>query len=212
MRSRWGSIVTSVVAIAACDDGAGAPDADPTAPDADPTAPDADRTTPDAAAARPDAAGGVGEPPELAGITLRHNEVRATVDVPALTWDPALAAIATAWVTQCIDQQQPIGLVDHNAGRSTGYPSYVGENIFGAGGSASAAAAVDLWASEAQYYDEGTNTCNAPVGRSCGHYTQVVWRTTTKLGCALHDCAGLQFGSTIVCNYGPGGNTGGAPF
>ena len=53
-----------------------------------------------------------------------------------------------------------------------------------------------------------------PTGCSgiCGHYTQVVWRTSVNVGCALHDCPGLAYGSTIVCDYGPGGNSGGAPY
>ena len=43
----------------------------------------------------------------------------------------------------------------------------------------------------------------------CGHYTQVVWRNTTKIGCAIYTCPGFQYGSTVVCDYGPGGNIGG---
>ena len=133
---------------------------------------------------------------------------RAAVGVAPLTWDPALAAIADAWVRQCVDTAAPIGLVDHNAGRSNGYPTYVGENIYGSGGQASGTAAVALWVSEQADYNYAANTC-AGV---CGHYTQVVWRATTKVGCALHTCPGLQYGATVVCNYGPGGNSGGRPY
>ncbi len=61
--------------------------------------------------------------------------------------------------------------------------------------------------SEKQYYHHDTNSCDS--GRVCGHYTQVVWRNTTKVGCAVYTCAGLQYGATVVCNYGPGGNTSG---
>src|SRR5665647_129572 len=54
-----------------------------------------------------DAAPGVGEPPELMGMTLYHNQIRAMVQtatpLPALTWEPALAATAAAWVAQCPD-------------------------------------------------------------------------------------------------------------
>jgi pathogenesis-related protein 1 len=42
------------------------------------------------------------------------------------------------------------------------------------------------------------------VGKSCGHYTQVVWRTSTKIGCARVVC---NNGATIIsCNYSPHGN------
>jgi len=153
----------------------------------------------------------IGEPPGLEGTVAAHNAARAEVGVGPLTWDPALAEIARAWVTRCVDVEAPTGLVDHNAGRSNGYPTYVGENIYGAGGQASGTDAVRLWVSEKANYNHATNTCAA--GRVCGHYTQVVWRNTTKVGCALHTCPGLQYGATVVCDYAPGGNVGGqAPY
>ncbi|HEU4732453.1 MAG TPA: CAP domain-containing protein [Kofleriaceae bacterium] len=164
-----------------------------------------------------DAPGGAGEPAALAGITLYHNQVRAMVDttglsagpLPPLAWDPALAATAAAWVAQCKDADGD-GLVDHNAGRSIGQPFYVGENIFASSGTATAHDAVLLpvygWAAEQAHYHYDTNTCDA--GATCGHYTQVVWRATGTLGCALGSCPGLGYPSTIVCDYGPGGNVG----
>jgi pathogenesis-related protein 1 len=157
----------------------------------------------------PDAPGGVGEPANLAGITLAHNNARAKVGVAPLAWDPQLAAIAQAWVQQCIDTDGN-GLVDHNANRSQGYSTYVGENIYASTGTATGPDAVADWVSEGQYYDYASNTCAA--GQICGHYTQVVWAATQKLGCVLYDCKSLQFSSTIVCDYGPGGNDGGRPY
>lgn len=152
---------------------------------------------------------GAGEPPELAGITAAHNQVRAGVGVGPLTWDPALATIASAWAAQCVDAVAPFGLIDHNPNRSVGYlldgvATYVGENIYGTSGDASGAGAVGAWAAEVANYSYATNGCAA--GKVCGHYTQVVWRATSRVGCAKHDCAGLTYHSTIVCDYGPGGN------
>ena len=43
---------------------------------------------------------------------------------------------------------------------------------------------VAYWAAESSDYDYATNTC-AP-GQVCGHYTQMVWRSTSNIGCALH--------------------------
>lgn len=150
----------------------------------------------------------VGEPPGLVGTVDAHNVERAEVGVPPLVWDADLAAIAQAWVVQCVDTQAPIGLVDHNANRSQGYPEYVGENIYGSGGQASGTAAVALWIQEQANYNYANNSCSGV----CGHWTQVVWRTTTKVGCAIHTCPGLQYGATVVCNYAPGGNNGGRPY
>lgn len=158
-----------------------------------------------------DVPGGVGEPAELVGMTLYHNQVRAAVDttgvaggpLPPLAWDPNLAAYAATWAAKCQDSDQN-GLVDHDPNRSNvaGY-QYIGENIFAAGGgTASAMQAVDLWAQEKTGYTYASNSCTGV----CGHYTQIVWRATLKVGCALQNCPGLQYPSTIICDYGPGGN------
>ena len=149
------------------------------------------------------------EPPALAGITAAHNVVRAGVGVAPLFWNSQLAASAQAWADQCIDSDGN-GLVDHNAGRSNGFPWYVGENIYGSTGVATPQQAVELWADEAQYYDHATNTCSA--GHVCGHYTQLVWSTSIMLGCGISSCPSLTYGNGIVCDYGPGGNTGGPPY
>jgi len=151
-----------------------------------------------------------GEPAALAGITAAHNQIRAQLStggtagpLVALAWDDALAATAAAWAALCKDGDGD-GLIDHNADRSTGHPYYVGENIFASSGTATGGAAVGAWSSEATHYHYDTNTCDA--GAVCGHYTQLVWRTSLQLGCALARCPQLAFSSVIVCDYGPGGN------
>jgi len=156
-----------------------------------------------------DVPGGVGEPAALMGITLAHNQVRAAVQtatpLPFLTWNADLAATAAAWVAQCQDNDAPTGLIDHNPNRSSGHPYYVGENIYASSGTATGQGAVTSWASESANYDYANNTCNGV----CGHYTQLVWRDTLEVGCAIGDCPGLQYRSSIVCDYGPGGNVNG---
>lgn len=195
---RWGML--ACVMCCACDAGSAAVDA-PAGNHSD--------------GAGADVPGGIGEPAELAGMTLAHNQVRAAVatatPLPPLQWDPALASYAAAWVAMCQDTQAPTGLVDHDPNRTNvaGY-SYIGENIYASSGAATAQDAVTNWAAEGTSYDYASNTCAG--GAICGHYTQIVWRATTHVGCALHNCAGLQFPSTIVCDYGPGGNDGNKPY
>lgn len=146
------------------------------------------------------------EPPELAGTLAAHNAARATKGLTPLSWDPALSAIAATWAAKCIDNEAPAGLIDHNPGRRGDYPDSVGENIYASSGSASGPAAVESWMGEGADYDEATGNC--AEGKVCGHYTQVMWSKTTKLGCALYSCAGLKYSSTVVCNYATAGNNG----
>ncbi len=209
-----------VLAMAGCtgDIDSGSPDTDgggrsgdaAPRPDADPSAPDADPSAPDAALPRPDAAPILGEPPGLEGITQAHNDARADVGVGPMVWDPDLALVAQTWAEKCIDNENPIGLIDHNAGRSDTYPGYVGENIYGSSGGATGVAAAGLWIAEKPDYDYATNTC--AQGKVCGHYTQVVWAASVRLGCGIYTCPGVQYGSAVVCNYSPGGNSGGKPY
>ena len=65
----------------------------------------------------------------------------------------------------------------------------------------------DLWAQAKANF-----TYPSGCSGTCGHYTQIVWRTSVNLGCALVDCPNLQYRGTVLCNYGPGGNSGGAPY
>lgn len=139
--------------------------------------------------------------PMLAGITAAHNAVRASVNPPAATpipdlvWDPAVAAVAQAWADQCT--------FDHN---TQGY----GQNIYASAGNPAPTpqAVVQNWASEAANYDYATNTCNG----TCGHYTQVVWAKSLRLGCGAKHCTtGSPFNTFPewdfwVCNYDPAGN------
>lgn len=68
-----------------------------------------------------------------------------------------------------------------------------------AGGYGSLADAVDAWYNEVKLYDfskPGWNTAT-------GHFTALVWKSTTKLGCAINTACSWP---TYVCQYGPPGN------
>ena len=71
--------------------------------------------------------------------------------------------------------------------------------------------AVDAWAAEAYFYDYDKNKANK-VGEAIGHYTQMVWKDTTKVGCAK---AKVQSNGSewTVCRYStPGNYTGQKPY
>ncbi|KAF5809328.1 putative CAP superfamily protein [Helianthus annuus] len=125
-----------------------------------------------------------------------HNTARAQVGVGNMVWNTTLATFAQNYANRRI---QDCNLVDSNGP--------YGENLAKGRGSFIGTAAVNLWVSEKQYYDRGTNTCAS--GRVCEHYTQVVWRNSIQLGCASVQCAnGWWF---IICNYSPRGNIIGQP-
>jgi len=142
-----------------------------------------------------------------------HNQARSgplnptpSPALPPVSWDGILADSAYNYAIKC---QGSSGLLDHNANRSTDYQAlggsgYVGENIYGTSGrTATPADAVTLWMSEASSYDYATNSGNA------GHYTQVVWRDSVRIGCAIVDCPALTYHNTVICDYAPGGNISG---
>ncbi|MCA9635011.1 MAG: hypothetical protein KC420_03145, partial [Myxococcales bacterium] len=58
---------------------------------------------------------------------------------------------------------------------------------------------VGAWASEASAYNAQTGACSGV----CGHYTQIVWSSTSALGCGYATCGA---GEIWVCNYDPRGN------
>lgn len=119
-----------------------------------------------------------------------HNGVRGRVGVPPLAWSNRLAAQAQSW-SESLSAHRRFG---HNPN------SPYGENLFEIqGASASPAEVVDGWAREAAQYDYRTGKCHG----TCGHYTQMVWRSTREVGCAVTSGRGLEI---WVCEYDPPGN------
>ncbi|EKM81187.1 hypothetical protein AGABI1DRAFT_112878 [Agaricus bisporus var. burnettii JB137-S8] len=122
-----------------------------------------------------------------------HNSYRAQYGAGALTYDNNLAAGAASYAAQC------------NFAHSGGN---FGENLFASSGSgATINNAVDSWMAEAAQYDYN----NPGFSAATGHFTQVVWKSSTNLGCASQQCTtGSPFGSgewtNILCRYTPPGN------
>lgn len=131
-----------------------------------------------------------------------HNAARSaptptpTPALEAVTWSSSLAEEAQAWAERCV--------FEHST-------SPHGENLSLLSNlevtPASADRAATLWANEAPFYNYENNSCAA--GEQCGHYTQMVWRDTTQVGCGVAVCddvAGFGPGTFWVCNYNPPGN------
>lgn len=125
-----------------------------------------------------------------------HNMVRAAHGELPLAWDLHLEKYAKWWA----GQRKGDCNLEHSFPEN-GFK--YGENVFWGGGSAwTPTDAVHAWADEEKYYTYKSNSCVA--GQMCGHYTQIVWKSTQRLGCARVVCnSGDVF---MTCNYDPPGN------
>jgi uncharacterized protein YkwD len=144
------------------------------------------------------------------------NAARTAVGESALHWDSIAAGVAQAWAAQCNYEHNPDASSQYAAAGGTGG---LGENLAAGAPTLSVSGAVAAWLGEQQSYDHATNTCAA--GEVCGHYTQIVWSTTTAVGCAQQSCTtGSPFGGggsigpawqISVCDFNPPGNYIGEP-
>jgi hypothetical protein len=124
--------------------------------------------------------------------------------LPPVSWDSTLADSAYGYLGGCPGGS--IDLAPHNAERASDYKALggtgsVGENIFAGTASVSPTDAVNTWMREGSKYDYSTNNI-----ADAGHYTQVVWRDSVRIGCAIVDCPNYTYSNTVLCDYAPAGN------
>ncbi|XP_055001903.1 cysteine-rich secretory protein LCCL domain-containing 2 [Sorex araneus] len=154
-------------------------------------------------------------------ILLLHNKLRGQVYPPAsnmeyMTWDEELERSAAAWASECLWEHGPTHLLVS-----------IGQNLAVHWGRyRSPGFHVQSWYDEVKDYTyPAPHECNpwCPErcsGAMCTHYTQIVWATTTKIGCAVHTCPRMDVWGDVwenavylVCNYSPKGNwIGEAPY
>ncbi|KAL6622355.1 hypothetical protein ACP70R_032234 [Stipagrostis hirtigluma subsp. patula] len=128
----------------------------------------------------------------IADIVNEHNVFRAKEHVPPLKWNATLAKFAQ----QYAEKLKATGCkMEHST-------SPYGENLMWGSGPLTWKKTVDEWSAEKKSYNYGSNTCEP--GKMCGHYTAVVWKDTTGVGCGRVKCTA---GETMeVCSYWPPGN------
>ena len=129
-----------------------------------------------------------------------HNEARRDFGVAPLGWDPALAADAGRWAAEMARTDR----FGHSPRDGRSFPQ--GENIWrGSRGAYSPSVMVRTFTDEKRYFRSGTFPANSTTGnwRDVGHYTAIVWPTTTHVGCALASSRAYDY---LVCRYSPPGN------
>ncbi len=142
-----------------------------------------------------------------------HNCARRTVvpkalpNMGILRWNTTIASSAQTYANNCQyvhNASTPYGENLYAGAVSSGFPTNV------------EAGAANAWAAEISLYNYAANSCSGV----CGHYTQMVWRSTTEVGCGLRQCtanspfpAPFTNWTLVVCNYNPAGNvTGQRPY
>jgi hypothetical protein len=139
-----------------------------------------------------------------ARVLAVHNAARAGAGVAPLAWDPALSDAAGSYAVQ-LALTNSFHHSDRRARRG------IGENLWmGTRGVFSYEAMVGRWASEQRDFVPGIFPAVSRSGNweNVGHYTQMVWPTTTRVGCAGASNARNDF---LVCRYSPAGNVDGRP-
>ncbi|KAK1400090.1 CAP (Cysteine-rich secretory proteins) [Heracleum sosnowskyi] len=127
-----------------------------------------------------------------------HNKIRLVLGVPPLRWDPSLERHSRKYA----NSQAHICHLNHSHG-------IYGENIaWEQYDESSPQQIVQRFIDEQKNYDILAGVCKCPPLSKdcmCGHFTQVIWRTTEKVGCAEVACKGDK-GKLVVCFYDPPGN------
>lgn len=146
----------------------------------------------------------------MKGMLESHNQARSRKNLPSLQWSSELASYAQDWANHlahnngCQMQHRSAAGMDHRKS---------GENLFWVSATnwsdgrveaqqVTAPEVVQSWVEEEADYNYVSNRCRP--GKQCGHYTQVVWRDTTHVGCGAALCP--DSGQIWACNYDPPGN------
>ncbi|MFA7350855.1 MAG: CAP domain-containing protein [Methylotenera sp.] len=143
-----------------------------------------------------------------AAIISAHNKWRTEVGVTKkLTYSPTLAANAQAWADH-LKTSSHCQMHHSNSKGRYGENLYWGSALSWSDGrkalqKVSSEQVVNRWGGEKADYDYANNQCAS--GKMCGHYTQIVWSTTTSVGCGMAVCTDTQE-QVWVCRYQPAGN------
>jgi hypothetical protein len=128
-----------------------------------------------------------------------HNRERQAMGVPAIVWDPGLAMGAAAYGPPLARR----GSLAHSPAEAR--PGQ-GENLWmGTRGAYSVEEMVGSWADEKRLFRPGLFPDVSSSGHwtDVAHYTQMIWRSTTRMGCALHRSERWDF---LICRYAAPGN------
>ena len=134
-----------------------------------------------------------------ARILAAHNAERVRAGAPPLVWDNALGNAAAVYAQQ-------LAMTAHFGHSNRRARPGTGENLWmGSRGAFSVEAMVGGWTSEKRWFQPGVfpNVSRTGSWDDVGHYTQMIWPTTTRIGCALASNGRVDY---LVCRYAGAGN------
>ncbi|HEY4109069.1 CAP domain-containing protein [Puia sp.] len=133
----------------------------------------------------------------ISAILQQHNTYRQALQLPDLVWSPALAADALAW-------GQHLASIDKGQ-HDMAIRGKEGENLWwGTADAFGYADMVAMWGNEKSNFRYGAfPDVSTSKSAMVGHYTQIVWKNTTSVGCALVGNGKTDF---LVCRYSIPGN------
>jgi len=136
-------------------------------------------------------------------LLAAHNRERALVGAPPLQWDEQLAASAASYGPTLASLKQLV----HSPREAR--PGQRENLAMGWHGTMSPEQLVDLWSREKLLLQPGLFPAVSRTGqwKDVAHYTQMVWPTTTHVGCAIF-AADWDY---LICRYSPPGNVDGKP-
>jgi hypothetical protein len=137
-------------------------------------------------------------------IYKAHNQVRAEFGARPLVWDPLLAAQARSYGPILAGYDRPVHSV--RTGRE-----WSRENLLQALPKTPVSRMIDVWTGERRYFRPGIfpNVSTTGDWSAVGHFTQMVWPSTTAVGCAVQ--RGIGRYDWLICRYAPPGNRDGVP-
>jgi hypothetical protein len=132
-----------------------------------------------------------------------HNRERALVGAPPLQWDADLAAHAASYGPVLASLRHLV----HSP--REGRPGERENLAMAWHGTMTAQQLVNMWSSEKQLLRPGLFPAVSRTGQweDMAHYTQMVWPTTTRVGCAIF----AVDWDYLICRYSPPGNIDGKP-
>ncbi len=131
-----------------------------------------------------------------------HNKERARVNAPPLRWDPHLAASAASYGPVLAR----MGRLQHSPRASR--PGQRENLWMGPRGTYSPEQMVGGWIAERALFRPGVFPHVSRTGNwsDVAHYTQMIWKGTTRVGCAIQPAGRVEY---LICRYSPPGNVDG---